>query len=425
MRRLTSQLLADPLLAGPSADARVSAVVGAVGRVLAVQAQDLRGLRLAVRSRTTGLTVADVDRAFAERKIVVTWLNRGTLHLVRAEDYQWLHALTAPRQHAFVRRRLAEEGVSPTEADRAVSLVERALADEGPLTRGRLRDLLGAAGVPVAGQALIMILVHASLRGMVVRGPMAGTEQAYALASDWLGELAAPPAPSSPSAPDPGPASDPGPALDPGPGSDPGVDRDAALSELTVRYLAGHGPADDRDLATWSGLPLRDIRRGFALAAEAGRIETSDDGRAITRNHPAGFGADEPDDPDARGTADRAGRGATGGGGGGSPDEMGLETLRSRLLGPFDPVLHGWASRDWVTGPYRGIVTVNGIFRPIALVAGRAAATWTMPAGKVALSPFAPLTPDIESALHAEATDIQRFFVGAADSPADVPDSAG
>ncbi len=68
------------------------------GRLLAVQAQDPRGARLAIRPRSAGLTAADVDRALtADRSLLITWLNRGTLHLVRAEDYWWLHPLLTPR----------------------------------------------------------------------------------------------------------------------------------------------------------------------------------------------------------------------------------------------------------------------------------------------------------------------------------------
>jgi len=379
-RRFASQLLTDPLPAATADAARVSVVVEAVGRILGVQAQDLRGMRLAVRSRTTGLTVTDVDRAFAERKIVVTWLNRKTLHLVRAEDYGWLHALTAPRQESFLRKRLAEEGVSPSEAERGISLVERALAAEGPQTRSQLRDLLDGERVRVERQALIMILAFASRRGVLVRGPMVGTEQAYVLAEDWLGDLAAPAVTGRE------------------------VDRDAALASLATRYLAGHGPADERDLAVWSGLPLGDTRRGFALAAEAKAIQTLDDRWVVCRR--------SSDVSDASGADALAAHSAAGAGqdGGGVLDEVGRELPPPRLLGPFDPVLHGWASRDWVTGPHRGIVTVNGIFRPIALVAGQAVATWAMPAGKVVLSPLTPLTPETTAALHAQAADVERFL---------------
>ncbi len=85
--RLTAQALAGEPLRSPEAVAE---------RLLAVQGQDPRGARLAVRARTEGVTAADVDRALSEeRSLLITWLNRGTLHLVRSEDYPWLHALTA------------------------------------------------------------------------------------------------------------------------------------------------------------------------------------------------------------------------------------------------------------------------------------------------------------------------------------------
>jgi beta-glucosidase len=50
-------------------------------RLLAVQAQDLRCARLAIRARTSGLTVTDVDRQLNDGSLVIGWLNRGTLHL--------------------------------------------------------------------------------------------------------------------------------------------------------------------------------------------------------------------------------------------------------------------------------------------------------------------------------------------------------
>ncbi len=98
-------------------------------RLLAIQGQDPRGARLAVRARSEGVTAADVDRALTEeRSLVITWLNRGTLHLVRSEDYPLLHALTTPQLVTQSRRRLAQEGVPPGDAERAIAEVERALA---------------------------------------------------------------------------------------------------------------------------------------------------------------------------------------------------------------------------------------------------------------------------------------------------------
>jgi hypothetical protein len=123
-RRCTAQLL----------DGRARSAPEVVGRLLAVQAQELRSARLAIRARSAGLTAADVDAALDEGSLVVGWLLRGTLHLVRREDYAWLHALTAPRQMAGSRRRLGEEGVAPAEAERAVEIIEMSLADERPLS---------------------------------------------------------------------------------------------------------------------------------------------------------------------------------------------------------------------------------------------------------------------------------------------------
>jgi hypothetical protein len=75
--RLTAQLLAG----GPARNP-----VAATERLLAIQGQELRGARLAIRARTAGLSVADVDRALADRSLLITWVNRGTLHLIRSED---------------------------------------------------------------------------------------------------------------------------------------------------------------------------------------------------------------------------------------------------------------------------------------------------------------------------------------------------
>jgi hypothetical protein len=123
-----------------------------VARLLAVQAQELRSARLAIRARSTGLTASDVERELTtERSLVAGWLLRGTLHLVRREDYGWLHALTAPTQTAASRRRLGQEGVPPAAAERAVELIGAALAREGPSrARSWSSDSLQTGSAPKA-----------------------------------------------------------------------------------------------------------------------------------------------------------------------------------------------------------------------------------------------------------------------------------
>jgi Winged helix DNA-binding domain len=230
-RELRARRSAAQLLSEPGAGAGE-----AVGHLLAVQAQDLRSARLAIRARTRGLTAGDVDRELGRGSLVVGWLLRGTLHLVRSEDYRWLLALTAPGRLAANRRRLGQEGITPNRAERGVAIVRSALAEEGPLTRPELADRLRAAGIRAEGQAVPHLLMLAALRGVVVLGPVRDGRQALVLADDWLGRAAP-------------------------------VERDAALAELARRYLAGHAPATAEDLARWAGLPLREARAGFAAVS--------------------------------------------------------------------------------------------------------------------------------------------------------------
>jgi hypothetical protein len=338
-RRLTAQQLTGSLPSGRPG------ILAVARRLLATQAQDPRGARLAIRARTRDVSVADIDRALTEeRALVITWLNRGTLHLVAAEDYPWLQALTTPPLMTGNARRLAQEGVDPGMAQRAVDVVRRALADDGPLTREALRERLVRADIVVAGQALVHVLFRCALEGLVVRGPMVGRQHAYVLVRDWLDH-------------DPAPA----------------IDRETALAELARRYLAGHGPADERELARWAGLPLRDARAG--LSAIAGEL----------RNEPGGL-------VDLRARA-----------------RMG-PLPPPRLLGPWEPVLVGWTSRAPVLGEHDATVVTGGLFRSFAMVGGRGVATWRLQDSGIEIEPFAPVSDEDAAALHEDAGAVTRFL---------------
>ncbi len=210
------------------ADAGSRPAVDVVGHLLAVQAQDgpAAARALTVRGATD----------LAGEGLVLAWLVRGTLHLVRAEDFAWLHGLTAPTQVAGNARRLAQEGVPPADAERGVAAVLAALAAEGSLPRARVAAALDAAGVRSAGQATPHVLLLAALRGRIAFDPR--TREAVAV-------------------PEP-------------PGPLEGEARDRALGELARRYLRAHAPADARDLARWAGLPLRDARRGLETLTSPG-----------------------------------------------------------------------------------------------------------------------------------------------------------
>jgi hypothetical protein len=199
-----------------------------------------------------------------------------------------------------------------------------------------------AAGVPTEGQALVHELALASLRGVCVRGPVAGRHHTWVLVRDWLGE----PRP---------------------------VERDRALSELARRYLAGHGPATERDLARWAGLPLRDARAG--LRAIADELAEREDGLVDVAGRPPAEGMPPP-----------------------------------RLLGAFDPVLLVWTGREDLLGPHASRIVEGGMFGPFALVNGRAAGTWRLRDGEVGLEPFRRLARRDAEALDEDAEDVVRFL---------------
>ena len=161
---------------------------------------------------------------------------------------------------------------------------------------------------------------------------MAGKKQAYVLVRDWL------------------------------PGAK-AVDRDEALGEFARRYLAGHGPATDRDLARWAGINLRDARAGLAAAGPRPR-----------------------------------------------PAET-AELPPPRLLGSFEPCLLGWTSRTDIVGDHSpNLVTVGGMFYPFAMVRGRAVARWKLVDGALQLDPFGRISKADRTALERDAEDVRRFL---------------
>jgi hypothetical protein len=348
-RRLTAQGLAGRPLGrggdGPVAVAR---------RLLATQAQDARGFRLAVRARSAGTTGADVDRALTDdRSLVVTWLNRGTLHLVTREDYPLLQALVAPSLRVSGDTRLANNGYDADLARRAMTIVDRALADAGPLSRHALRERLRAAGLPAEGTALIHVLFRASLEGLLVRGPVGEDgEHLYARVADWLPE-----APAAVAA--------------------AGAEPERGYAELVRRYLAGHAPAHPRDIATWMSVPLGRVRAG--LERIAGDLRERRD--ATVELTPRAGGV-------ARASALPA----------------------PRLLGAFEPALLGWRDREFVLGAQVDDVITGGIFRGFAMVHGRCAATWRFDGPRVAITPLRRLDDEVSQALERDGEAVCRFL---------------
>ena len=200
---------------------------------------------LGVAVRADDLTAAAVDHARnLDRLVVRTWLLRGTLHLVAAEDVHWLLELVRKRLATANRRRRAEIGLDDADTERGVRIVAQSVEAHGPLTRAQIADRLRRAGIAFEGQATIHVIWRAAIDGLVCYGLDQDGAETFVALEHWV-------PPQQRRTP-----------------SDP-------ILELARRYLAACGPATREDFTAWSGLPGGDVRRAWtALRAEADSVST-------------------------------------------------------------------------------------------------------------------------------------------------------
>jgi Winged helix DNA-binding domain len=123
----------------------------------------------------------------------------------------------------------------------------------------------------------------------------------------------------------------------------PAVDAEIALATLARRYLGGYGPAAAADLAWWSGLPLSTARQALAALEHT---ETAGELFAL----PGALDLPPPPAPPAL------------------------------LLAAFDPTMLGWRTRDPLVAAAhdRHVQHGGGMLRPVVLINGRAAGTWSL-----------------------------------------------
>jgi Winged helix DNA-binding domain len=272
---------------------------------------------------------------------------RKTVHLIPSEDAGWIVPLFSEQIVRWSRKRLNDFGLDRRGQDRAMAVLDRAVASEGALTRPELAARLEQAGFDTANEFKVHLWLLATLDGELCLGPDRGGQTCLVRTGDWIGELERRP-------------------------------RDASLAELARRYLRAYGPANERDLARWAGLALRDAKLGFErIAAE---LEPADGG-LFTLGRPARL----PRSPVVR------------------------------LLGAFDNYNMGYEDRGFAVDPVdaKQILPGGGIVRPTIAVDGRFVGTWSSKrsGGRLALSvePFDELQPDWVEAIDAEVSDIGRF----------------
>jgi hypothetical protein len=202
--------------------------VEAVAWLGAMQGQDYAGVKWSVGLRVPGSTDACIEQALAERTILRTWVMRGTLHLVAAEDIRWLVSLFAERIIANSSRRYQQLELDAATLKRTNDLIADAVQDGQPHSRTELMGMIREDNISTLGQRTPYILQRASYDGLIC--------QINAPRNDPL-LIAMPDAKTLP--------------------------REEAVAELVRRYFTSRGPATIHDFAGWSGLTLTEARAGL------------------------------------------------------------------------------------------------------------------------------------------------------------------
>ena len=106
-------------------------VADAVGRIMAVQAQEPASVYLGLWNRVAGFDPADLDAAYAARALVRSISIRLTLHTVRAEDYPSFHEAMVRNLRAarLADRRFLSTGLTAADVDAVVADLADHLAD--------------------------------------------------------------------------------------------------------------------------------------------------------------------------------------------------------------------------------------------------------------------------------------------------------
>lgn len=341
--RLVAQRLVGPPSSGPA---------GAVGHLLAAQAQDLPGALTSIALRTAGRSVAEVRAAFDAAEVVRSWPMRGTLHAVPAVDLSWMLELMTARPLVAAARRREHLGLSAADLVTAAGAIEQAIVRlGGAATRAELIAALEDAGLPTAAGRAYHLLTHLATTGVVCLGPFRGTEQLFVMLDTWV------PSPRRLSA-------------------------EEARAELALRYLRGHGPASAADLARWSGLPLGAVRAAIADVADQLEVIEVDGVRLHLDPSTPALLAEHRD-----------------------------AAMATLLLPGFDELVLGYADRTATLAAEHAERVVpggNGVFRPIVVTGGRAVATWRLVgrgrARGVEVERFGELDHDADDALLTEAT---------------------
>ncbi len=151
-----------------------------------MQAQDYTSCKWAVGLRTPEATDEMIERSIAGRKIVRTWLMRGTLHIAAAKDIRWMLDLLAPRLLKAGAGRHRELELDEKTFRKSHKILQGALLNRRELRREELRKLLEQNGVRTDGQRLPHLLQRAALEKLICFGVRKDKEFTFVLMDDFI-----------------------------------------------------------------------------------------------------------------------------------------------------------------------------------------------------------------------------------------------
>ena len=341
--RLSNQRITKRVVTGPED------VVSWMG---ALQAQDYYSALWAIGLRMKGAIYDEIEQAVADKSIVRTWPMRGTLHFVAADDVHWMLELMTPRVIASSAGRFRRLGIDETRLRKSKDLTIKALQGGKQCTRPEMYKLMEASNIPTSNQRGMQILWRLALDGVICTGPRVGKQHTFVLLDEWIPDQRQ-------------------------------MNWEEALAELTHRYFRSHGPATIYDFSWWSGLTIKDVRRGIEMVG-SDLINRSIDGQNF-------WIMDHIQDKEAR-------------------------SHTVHLLPAFDEYLVAYKDRSAAMDPTRinQVYTTNGIFSSVIIANGKVAGTWKRIIHKdrvvIETNTFEPISKSRRQAIVKEARRYGKFI---------------
>lgn len=227
-------------------DARFKNPIDVVSWLGAVQAQDYAAAKWALGVRIKNSTDATIEDAYNQGEILRTHIMRPTWHFVSPKDIRALLELTAPRVKAILASYNRKLELDDDLFAKSNATITKSLRSHKYLTRQELKLILRGVGIESNVQRLAHIVIWAELDGLICSGPRRGKQFTYALLEERVPKVKK-------------------------------ISRNETLSTLTLKYFTGHGPAQLKDFAWWSGLSVKDAQLGLDLVKSKLKAETIDE----------------------------------------------------------------------------------------------------------------------------------------------------